>query len=94
MSKIITKSISLITNLSFSSGTFPNNLRIANVIPIFKKDDRTISSNYRPIPLLSNIRKITEKLILTRLTMFLNNSTYYMKGNLTFDLIIPRHMHF
>ena len=62
--------ISLIANLSFSSGTFPNNLKIANVIPIFKKDDRTICNNYRPISLLSNISKIIEKLIHTRLTVF------------------------
>ena len=58
------KPISLIANLSFSSGTFPNNLKIANVIPMFKKDDCTICSNYHPISLLSIISKIIEKLIL------------------------------
>ena len=41
------KPISLIANLTFSSGTFPNNLKIANIIPIFKKDDRTICSNFK-----------------------------------------------
>ena len=51
----LSKPISLIANLSFSSGTFLNYLKIANVIPIFKKDDCTICSNYDPISLFSNI---------------------------------------
>ena len=41
----LSKTISLITNLSFSFKTFPNNLKIANLTPIFKKDDRTICNN-------------------------------------------------
>ena len=41
----LNKPISLITNLSFSFRTFPNNLKIANLTPIFKKDDRTICNN-------------------------------------------------
>ena len=70
----LSKPISLIANLSFSSGTFPDNLKIANVIPIFKKDDPTICNNYRPISLLPNISKIIEKLIHTRLTVFFKKS--------------------
>ena len=70
----LSKPISFIANLSFSSGTFLNNLKIANVIPIFKKDNHTICNNYHPISLLSNISKIIEKLIHNRLTMFLNKN--------------------
>ena len=75
---VLSKPVSLIINLSFSSGTFPNNLKIANVIPIFKKDDCTICNNCRPISLLSNISKIIQKLIHSRLIMFLskNNILY------------------
>ena len=72
----LSKPISLIANLSFSSGTFPNSLKIADVIPIFKKDHRTICSNCRPILLLSNISKITEKLIHSLLTMFLKQKQH------------------
>ena len=64
--------IAFLANLSFSTGIFPTNLKVANVIPLFKKDDHTFCSNYRPISLLSNLSKITERLIHTRLTMFLN----------------------
>ena len=40
-----------------------------------KKDDHTLCSNYRPISLLSNLSKIIERLIHTRLTMFLNTNS-------------------
>ena len=68
--------MSLIESLSFLTGrggSFPDNLKVVNLIPIFKKDDPTICNSYsQPISLLSNISKIIEKLIHARLTMFLN----------------------
>ena len=39
-------------------GVFPQSLKEALVVPIFKKGDKTKSANYRPISLLSNISKI------------------------------------
>ncbi len=43
-----------IINLSFEMGVFPEKLKIANIIPIFKADDLELYKNYRPISLLSN----------------------------------------
>ena len=51
-----------LTNRSFHNGVFPNILKIAKVIPVFKSESRVACNNYRPIPLLSNIGKIIEKL--------------------------------
>ena len=48
-------------------------MKVANVIPIHKKDDKTILNNYRPISLLSNISKIVEKLMHKCLYQFLDN---------------------
>ena len=53
---IITKLI----NKSFLDGAFPDSLKIADVVPIYKKDDMLKCCNYRPISLLSNISKIFE----------------------------------
>ena len=38
---------------------FPSVLKIAKVVPVFKRDSKLDYSNYRPISLLSNIEKNT-----------------------------------
>ena len=44
------------------------------MIPIYKKGDPLECNNYRPISLLSNIAKLTEKLIYIRLNIFLKTN--------------------
>ena len=67
--------ISILINRSFATGVFPSVLKISNVIPVYKnKGSRQEVSNYRPISLLSNIEKIYEKLMYSRLMGFLNRS--------------------
>ena len=63
-----------IFNLPFSSGVFPFILKIAKVIPAHKKESKQFCSNYRPIPLLSNIDKITEKIMYNRIYRFLDKN--------------------
>jgi hypothetical protein len=57
--------------LSSSSGKYPNNWKLANVIPIFKKDGRQSKLNHRPISLLVFLSKIVEKIAYIRLNNFL-----------------------
>ena len=49
-----------ICNLSFSTGVFPCELKIANVVPIFKANDEMIFSNYRPVSILPVLSKLIE----------------------------------
>lgn len=60
-----------IFNLSFSSGQVPQSLKIAKVIPLYKKGGKDIPGNYRPISLLSIFDKILEKLMFNRIYSFL-----------------------
>jgi len=60
-----------IINLSFSSGVFPDRLKIVKVVPIYKKEDRSLMSNYRPISFLNVFSKLIEKLMHKRLYSFL-----------------------
>ena len=59
-------------NLSFSTGVFPDILKTSSVLPLFKKGSKLSCGNYRPISLLSNISKVLEKLMYSRLYSFLN----------------------
>ncbi len=68
---LISKPLAHIFNLSLSTGVFPSALKVAKVIPVFKKDDPHIFSNYRPISLLPCFSKILERLIYNRLDNFL-----------------------
>ena len=51
---------------------FPDILKTSSVLPLFKKESKLICGNYRPISLLSNIIKLLEKLMYSRLYNFLN----------------------
>ena len=66
----ISNHLATICNLSFSTGVFPTILKEAKVIPIHKKNSKLEVSNYRPISLSSNIDKIFEKLMHSRLIKF------------------------
>ena len=52
MKDALVEPLKLIINHTFVNGTFPDDLKIAKVIPIFKKDKETLYSNYWPISLL------------------------------------------
>ena len=59
-----------LVNQSFLNGTFPSKLKVAKVVPVFKKGDPKIRSNYRPISLLPIFSKIFEKVMYKRLYSF------------------------
>ena len=71
-------------NLSFSTGIFPNVLKIAKVLPLFKGGSSQDINNYRPISLLSIFDKIIEKLMHKRLYAFLDENNILFKNQFGF----------
>ena len=69
--KELSEPLCLIVNLWFSEGIFPDPLKRAKAIPIYKKEDPLNCNNYRTISLLSKISKVFEKLMYRRLYCFL-----------------------
>ena len=67
----IFKPLKFIFNLSLRCGIFPQNLKIARVIPLHKKGDRTQVSNYRPISILPCLSKILERIMYNRLYSYI-----------------------
>ena len=74
----ICESVTLIINQSLTTGIFPNKLKIAKVIPLFKKGDIYTFDNYRPISLLPSISKIFERTMYDQIyNYFQNNELFY-----------------
>ena len=70
--------LTIIINQMLNTGIFPNNLKVAKIIPIYKKDDQFIFDNYRPISLLPVMSKLFEKVIFKQLyTFFQDNKLFY-----------------
>ena len=70
--------LTLVINQIFNTGIFPDKLKIAKVVPIFKKGDNTLMNKYRPISLLPVISKVIEKIICTQLSSYFeNNKLFY-----------------
>ena len=70
--QFISPTIANLFNRCMYSGIFPDVLKIARVIPLFKSGDRNCIGNYRPISLLPVFSKIFEKLIHKRVLSFLD----------------------
>ena len=76
---VLADKITHIINLSFKNGVVPDKLKLEKVIPIFKKNNRTDPSNYRPISLISVINKLMEKLMFKQINKFIE------KHNIMYD---------
>ena len=59
-------------NSSIDQGIFPNNMKYADVIPVFKKDNRLDKCNYRPVSILPSMSKIFERLIFKQLNDYMD----------------------
>ena len=70
-SRFLLKPLTHICNLSISQGIFPEQLKIANVILLYKSDDSMSFNNYRPVSVLCVLSKIFEKIMYNRVAAFL-----------------------
>ena len=59
-----------IINDCFQNGCFPDELKLAEVIPIYKKGDNLLKGNYRPVSILSHISKIFERLAFNQISNY------------------------
>ena len=83
MLKICAAEVALPLQLIFndiSTGMFPDSCKYANIQPIFKKENREIKSNYRPISLLPICGRILEKIVFDQLYAFLNANNLLSKN--------------
>ena len=65
--------ITKIINLSFENGCFPDDLKLAEVSPIFKKNDDLDKENYRPVIVLFNVPEVFERIIYSQIDAFMQD---------------------
>ena len=70
--------LTIIFNKSLTEGIFPEAMKKADVVPLYKANDQQETNNYRPISLLLTLSKLLEKIMYKRTYSFLetNNQIY------------------
>ena len=72
-------------NASLQNVTFPDELKIARITPLFKNGSDSDLGNYRPISVLSCFSKILEKIIHNRLYKHLKENNILYRKQLGFQ---------
>jgi hypothetical protein len=62
----------VITNQILKTGIFPDKLKVAMVIPLYKSGEVNLIDNYRPVSLLASISKVVEKVVYTQLYNYMH----------------------
>ena len=81
----LAKPLTIIFNACFSSAILPNKWKTANIVPVFKKGDKSSVTNYRPISLTSLPMKIFEycirDLLLEKCDLLIRDSQHGFRKN-------------
>ena len=81
---VVSENLTSLFNLSMSNGVFPEQMKLAEVVPLYKSKERFLTSNYRPISLLITISKILEKVVHKRTYEFLNKHNQFYNSQYGF----------
>ena len=67
--------LSILINRTLNEGQYPDQLKMAKVVPLHKGSNKDLITNYRPISILSSILKVYEKIIFKRLYSYLSSNS-------------------
>nr|CAD2196960.1 unnamed protein product [Meloidogyne enterolobii] len=92
----LTQPITQIFRYSMMTGTLPSIWTHSNIIPLFKKGDKSLASNYRPIALTCTLVKVLEKIIkdnlIVRITKYLPTSQHgFIKSKSIVSQLLEAH---
>ena len=54
-------------------GVFADDLKLADITPIFKKEDSLNKENYRPVSILPHLSKVFERILYKQIDSFMKN---------------------
>ena len=81
--------LSILFNLSLSSGTVPDDMKVTEVVPIYKKDSPQQFGNYRPVSVCRHFRNFLNVLFITDAMISCLNMIFYITSNMASEIIIP-----
>ena len=70
--------------MSFAQGIFPDEIKLARVVPMYKSGNKKEVSNYRPISVLSFYSKIFEKIMYEHVVEFMDKNEIIFKNQFGF----------
>ena len=76
--------LTILINMSFAEGIFPDELKLARVVPIYKSGDKKEVSNDRPLSVLSFYSKIFEKIMYEYVVEFMDKDDIIFKNQFGF----------
>ena len=74
--------LTILINNCLKKGVFPDDLKLADITPIFKKEDSLNKENYRPVSILPHLSKVFERILYKQIDSFMKNkfSPYLVFG--------------
>ena len=67
-SDLVSTPLQVVFNNSVEQSSFPDELKLADVSSLFKKEVKTFKGNYRPISVLATVSKVFERLMDTQIS--------------------------
>ena len=68
---VYTKELTTVINNCLKDGLYPNELKLADVSPVIKKDDNLNKESYRPVSILSHMSKVFERIFYKQIDRFM-----------------------
>ena len=90
----ISDSLTFIFNQALTLSSFPNEWKMARVIPLYKNGQRNIPGNYRPISVLPAISKIMERIMYDQLYNYSTKFELLSDSQFGFENLILQQLHY
>ena len=84
LSDVLIKPFCILFNKSLSEGIFPSDMKLADVVPLYKSGNHLLLNNYRQISLLPMISKLLEKIVYNRIYTFFTSEDLIFKSQYGF----------
>ena len=65
--------LTILINNCLKKGVFPDDLKLADITPIFKKEDGLNKENYRTVSILPHLSKVIERILYKQIDSFMKN---------------------